>query len=905
MLSHAEAQALVSARLDGPLDPIAARELDAHLATCPSCRAFNASSTQLMRGLRQMPQLPASPAVKRAVIDHIRTSRTPWNVITGPWVAKAVPVATAVAAALIVTVLGAFAYQRLNDTRSPLDAVTSFLAQPAAETEPPDSNVTFEATDQATEAQQASDTESTGVPEDSGSTARDSEGPTPPTEPVDLDTETQPADGNAALEPAATPAPTDVPTATPPPTATEAPTEEPAATAVPTATATPTATSEASATEASTATTAPTAEPTATPPPADVPTATPPPTATTEPIATAEPTATPSPTDVPTATATEVPTSEPTATAAPTAEPTATATAAPPPTDVPTATIAPTAEPTATPPPTNVPTATATPTQEPTATATATSEPTATDVPTATPPPTQEPTATDVPTATAEPTATDVPTAASDGQIILPVDGTVVDTGDEDATQEDQATSVDPTLEPSPEDDITPTSGGGEGVIDPVDGQTPVDDAGDEQTPVDDAGDEQTPQGSAETDEATEEEGVIEPIGGVVSTQDATEDTSTEESAPDPATETPEDPSAQDNTGDDGSGDGVIEPRDGGEGTQDASEDGSGPDSEADQATATSDRAGDNESRDEPTTAAPGDESSDNSGTAGNDSGEGTSDSGLGLGSAQEVATTADVPGDPGQRLGVTNDNALEFDVNPGRVSLSNNGVTLEAGDVESGRAVLACDGSGSCIDISSASAGGSHSDYPLGWIGSDIIYERIDDNGVSFRAVQIDSDSLEVVDDRELGGGGSGLETLIRPYPVNGGLLVPSPDAWLFITADGVTQIDGNPYGGDIALIRIAPSSDRIAYVAGGEIIIASLGSPGSAQATVPFSGTDFDVSPDGSQIVVTDGAEIRILDLNGSVAQTFANDEGIAIGGIAWTQGRGIVYVDLSNGVLRSIEP
>ncbi|HEV2067288.1 MAG TPA: zf-HC2 domain-containing protein, partial [Thermomicrobiales bacterium] len=75
MLSHAEAQALVSARLDGPLDPIAERELQAHIATCASCRAFNTSSTQLMRELRGMPQLPASPAVKRAVIDHITTHR--------------------------------------------------------------------------------------------------------------------------------------------------------------------------------------------------------------------------------------------------------------------------------------------------------------------------------------------------------------------------------------------------------------------------------------------------------------------------------------------------------------------------------------------------------------------------------------------------------------------------------------------------------------------------------------------------------------------------------------------------------------------------------------------------------------------------------------------------------------
>ncbi|MDQ3539929.1 MAG: zf-HC2 domain-containing protein, partial [Chloroflexota bacterium] len=191
MLSHAEAQALVSARLDGPLDPIAARELQAHLATCASCRAFNTSSTQLMRGLRSMPYLPASPAVKRAVIDHIRTPRTPWNVVSGPWLTRAVPVVTIVAAALVLTVLGTVAVQRLNDTQSPLDAVTSFLSQTASETEPPDSNVTFQSTEEATTGQPTTEAGPTEVPGPEGPTESDSVVPPTPSQSSDSGTEGQ------------------------------------------------------------------------------------------------------------------------------------------------------------------------------------------------------------------------------------------------------------------------------------------------------------------------------------------------------------------------------------------------------------------------------------------------------------------------------------------------------------------------------------------------------------------------------------------------------------------------------------------------------------------------------------------------------------------------------------------
>ncbi|HYI25325.1 MAG TPA: zf-HC2 domain-containing protein, partial [Thermomicrobiales bacterium] len=94
-LSHQEAQALISARLDGPLDPVAERELNAHLATCTTCRAFNASATGLATGLQHLPYLPPSPAVTRAVLEHINTPASPWAWLTGAWSSRALPTVAA------------------------------------------------------------------------------------------------------------------------------------------------------------------------------------------------------------------------------------------------------------------------------------------------------------------------------------------------------------------------------------------------------------------------------------------------------------------------------------------------------------------------------------------------------------------------------------------------------------------------------------------------------------------------------------------------------------------------------------------------------------------------------------------------------------------------------------------
>ena len=60
MLTHSEAQALISASLDQPLDPDIEDVLAEHLATCAECRYFAASSQRLASALASLPTVPAS-----------------------------------------------------------------------------------------------------------------------------------------------------------------------------------------------------------------------------------------------------------------------------------------------------------------------------------------------------------------------------------------------------------------------------------------------------------------------------------------------------------------------------------------------------------------------------------------------------------------------------------------------------------------------------------------------------------------------------------------------------------------------------------------------------------------------------------------------------------------------------
>ncbi len=353
-MSHAEAERLISARLDAPLDLNQNRVLLAHLATCDSCRAFAANMESMSTEFRALPVLPASPVVSRQVRARIAQQPSPWSWLSGAlFNGRWGPIPAAAAGVALVAVIAVALILRGSDPNngsSPLAAPTTNLAMASATGD-------------------ASRTPNNGNPNLSLAASQTPKFINVQVTPTFVPTET------------ATPQPTE--TAPPTDTATTAPTE--------TATAQPT----------ETPTTRPTG--TATVSPADTATAKPVATATLRPVIVPTKTATEAPTQPPAATATDTP--KTTATARPTRTPADTATAEPTqtPSDTATATVEPTVAPadTATAAPTGTRPSTLPDVQEP---ATPVAQPTAKPTRTATKKPAKTPTPTETPTSEPPPT---------------------------------------------------------------------------------------------------------------------------------------------------------------------------------------------------------------------------------------------------------------------------------------------------------------------------------------------------------------------------------------------------------------------------------------------------------------------------------------------------------------------
>lgn len=63
---------LLSARLDGALTEDEARELEAHLLSCPQCRAAGAQMSALQSAFRELEESPAPEGFTQNVMDRIR-----------------------------------------------------------------------------------------------------------------------------------------------------------------------------------------------------------------------------------------------------------------------------------------------------------------------------------------------------------------------------------------------------------------------------------------------------------------------------------------------------------------------------------------------------------------------------------------------------------------------------------------------------------------------------------------------------------------------------------------------------------------------------------------------------------------------------------------------------------------
>lgn len=115
MISHDRAQELISARMDAPLTPAEHRELQGHLASCTSCRAFVTQADEIARGMHAMPRLAPSPAVSRAVMSAVYAEQSGWawlrnglQALSSPGMAVASTMALvfALTAAILVAIFG-------------------------------------------------------------------------------------------------------------------------------------------------------------------------------------------------------------------------------------------------------------------------------------------------------------------------------------------------------------------------------------------------------------------------------------------------------------------------------------------------------------------------------------------------------------------------------------------------------------------------------------------------------------------------------------------------------------------------------------------------------------------------------------------------------------------------------
>ncbi|MCC6315068.1 MAG: zf-HC2 domain-containing protein [Thermomicrobiales bacterium] len=124
MISHDRARRLISERLDDSLAPADMRALHEHLTACPDCRRFADQAALLMQDLRELPHLPASSRVTRAVLEGIEAEPGPWAWMRRGFAAASSPGMAIASSLALVAALAGTIYLAVNPDDGPEPSAT-------------------------------------------------------------------------------------------------------------------------------------------------------------------------------------------------------------------------------------------------------------------------------------------------------------------------------------------------------------------------------------------------------------------------------------------------------------------------------------------------------------------------------------------------------------------------------------------------------------------------------------------------------------------------------------------------------------------------------------------------------------------------------------------------------------